>query len=81
MSAPNHVLHICIPDRYRRGEVNDGSAVLNGPLTAEYGAGGADAVGLADITQLRRQYGRNCPRCHEVVQSGTLGGPVDGLMG
>jgi 3-oxocholest-4-en-26-oyl-CoA dehydrogenase alpha subunit len=41
-----------IPDRYRLGEVNDGWAVLNGPLTAEHGAGGADPVGLADITTM-----------------------------
>ena len=41
-----------IPDRYRLGEVNDGWAVLNGPLTAEHGAGGADPVGLADIATM-----------------------------
>jgi alkylation response protein AidB-like acyl-CoA dehydrogenase len=41
-----------ITDRYRLGEVNDGWAVLNGPLTAEHGAGGADPVGLADITTM-----------------------------
>jgi alkylation response protein AidB-like acyl-CoA dehydrogenase len=41
-----------LPDRYRLGEVNDGWAVLNGPLTAEHGAGGADPVGLADITTM-----------------------------
>src|SRR5262245_17125296 len=41
-----------IPDRYRLGEVNDGWQVLNGPLTAEHGAGGADPVGLADVTTM-----------------------------
>jgi 3-oxocholest-4-en-26-oyl-CoA dehydrogenase alpha subunit len=41
-----------IPDRYRLGEVNDGWAVLNGPLTAEHGAGEADPVGLADIATM-----------------------------
>jgi 3-oxocholest-4-en-26-oyl-CoA dehydrogenase alpha subunit len=41
-----------IPDRYRLGEVNDGWAVLNGPLTAEHGAGGSDPVGLADIATM-----------------------------
>jgi alkylation response protein AidB-like acyl-CoA dehydrogenase len=41
-----------LPDRYRLGEVNDGWAVLNGPLTAEHGAGGADPVGLADIATM-----------------------------
>jgi alkylation response protein AidB-like acyl-CoA dehydrogenase len=41
-----------IPDRYRLGEVNEGWAVLNGPLTAEHGAGGADPVGLADIATM-----------------------------
>jgi alkylation response protein AidB-like acyl-CoA dehydrogenase len=41
-----------IPDKYRLGEVNDGWAVLNGPLTAEHGAGGADPVGLADIATM-----------------------------
>ncbi|WP_433621226.1 acyl-CoA dehydrogenase family protein [Nocardia sp. CA-120079] len=38
-----------VPDRYRLGEVNDGWRVLNGPLSAEHGAGGADPNGLADI--------------------------------
>jgi alkylation response protein AidB-like acyl-CoA dehydrogenase len=41
-----------IPDRYRLGEVNDGWAVLNGPLSAEHGAGGADPAGLADIATM-----------------------------
>jgi alkylation response protein AidB-like acyl-CoA dehydrogenase len=41
-----------IPDRYRLGEVNDGWAVLNGPLSAEHGAGEADPVGLADIATM-----------------------------
>ena len=41
-----------IPDRYRLGEVNDGWAVLNGPLSAEHGVGDADPVGLADITTM-----------------------------
>jgi 3-oxocholest-4-en-26-oyl-CoA dehydrogenase alpha subunit len=38
-----------IPDMYRLGEVNDGWAVLNGPLSAEHGARGPDRHGLADI--------------------------------
>ncbi|WP_024802917.1 acyl-CoA dehydrogenase family protein [Nocardia sp. BMG51109] len=38
-----------IPDRYRLGEVNDGWRVLNGPLSAEHGAGGPDPDGLTDI--------------------------------
>jgi 3-oxocholest-4-en-26-oyl-CoA dehydrogenase alpha subunit len=41
-----------IPNRYRLGEVNDGWAVLNGPLSAEHGAGGADPAGLADIATM-----------------------------
>jgi alkylation response protein AidB-like acyl-CoA dehydrogenase len=41
-----------IPDRYRLGEVNDGWAVLNGPLSAEHGAGGADPAGLVDIATM-----------------------------
>ena len=41
-----------IPDRYRLGEVNDGWAVLHGPLSAEHGVGDADPVGLADITTM-----------------------------
>jgi alkylation response protein AidB-like acyl-CoA dehydrogenase len=41
-----------IPDRYRLGEVNDGWAVLNGPLSAEHGADGADPAGLADIATM-----------------------------
>ena len=39
-----------IPDKYRLGDVNDGWTVLSGPLAAEHGAGGADPVGLADIS-------------------------------
>jgi 3-oxocholest-4-en-26-oyl-CoA dehydrogenase alpha subunit len=38
-----------IPDLYRLGDVNDGWAVLNGPLSAEHGARGPDRHGLADI--------------------------------
>jgi alkylation response protein AidB-like acyl-CoA dehydrogenase len=38
-----------VADRYRLGEVNDGWRVLNGPLSAEHGAGGADPEGLSDI--------------------------------
>ncbi len=38
-----------VPDRYRLGEVNDGWRVLNGPLSAEHGAGGQHPDGLADI--------------------------------
>ncbi len=38
-----------VPDRYRLGEVNDGWAVLSGPLSAEHGADGPDPAGLADI--------------------------------
>jgi alkylation response protein AidB-like acyl-CoA dehydrogenase len=38
-----------IPDRYRLGEINDGWAVLSGPLSAEHGADGPDPAGLADI--------------------------------
>ena len=41
-----------IPDRYRLGDVNEGWAVLNGPLSAEHGAGGADPAGLADIATM-----------------------------
>jgi alkylation response protein AidB-like acyl-CoA dehydrogenase len=41
-----------IPDRYRLGEVNEGWAVLNGPLSAEHGSGGSDPVGLADIATM-----------------------------
>jgi alkylation response protein AidB-like acyl-CoA dehydrogenase len=41
-----------IPDRYRLGEVNDGWAVLNGPLSAEHGSDGADPAGLADIATM-----------------------------
>ena len=73
MSAPNHVLHICIPDRYRRGEVNDGSAVLNGPLTAEYGAGGADAVGQADITTMGSFGANTAETAHAVTRSSSPG--------
>jgi alkylation response protein AidB-like acyl-CoA dehydrogenase len=38
-----------VPDIYRLGDVNDGWAVLNGPLSAEHGARGPDPHGLADI--------------------------------
>ena len=38
-----------IPDTYRLGDVNDGWAVLSGPLAAEHGARGPDRHGLADI--------------------------------
>ena len=41
-----------IPDRYRLGEVNDGWAVLNGPLSTEHGARGPDPTGLADIATM-----------------------------
>jgi alkylation response protein AidB-like acyl-CoA dehydrogenase len=41
-----------IPDRYRLGEVNDGWAVLNGPLSAEHGSDGPDPMGLADIATM-----------------------------
>jgi alkylation response protein AidB-like acyl-CoA dehydrogenase len=41
-----------IPDQYRLGEVNEGWAVLNGPLSAEHGSRGADPVGLADIATM-----------------------------
>jgi 3-oxocholest-4-en-26-oyl-CoA dehydrogenase alpha subunit len=41
-----------IPDRYRLGDVNDGWTVLNGPLSAEHGAGPADPVGLKDIATM-----------------------------
>jgi 3-oxocholest-4-en-26-oyl-CoA dehydrogenase alpha subunit len=41
-----------IPDRYRLGDVNDGWAVLNGPLAAEHGAGGPDPAGLADVATM-----------------------------
>ncbi|WP_329407730.1 acyl-CoA dehydrogenase family protein [Nocardia vinacea] len=41
---------VYVPDRYRLGEVNDGWTVLNGPLTAEHGAGGVDPEGLSDIS-------------------------------
>lgn len=43
---------VCVPDRYRLGEVNDRWAVLNGPLSAEHGSGGADPAGLADIATM-----------------------------
>jgi 3-oxocholest-4-en-26-oyl-CoA dehydrogenase alpha subunit len=38
-----------IPDVYRLGDVNDGWAVLNGPLSAEHGDRGPDRHGLADV--------------------------------
>lgn len=41
---------VYVPDRYRLGEVNDGWTVLNGPLAAEHGAGGADPEGLKDVS-------------------------------
>jgi 3-oxocholest-4-en-26-oyl-CoA dehydrogenase alpha subunit len=41
-----------IPDRYRLGDVNDGWAVLNGPLSAEHGSDGPDPAGLADIATM-----------------------------
>jgi 3-oxocholest-4-en-26-oyl-CoA dehydrogenase alpha subunit len=41
-----------VSDRYRLGDVNAGWAVLNGPLTAEHGAGPADPVGLKDIATM-----------------------------
>lgn len=41
-----------VPDRYRLGEVDDGWQVLNGPLSAEHGAGGPDPEGLADIAMM-----------------------------
>jgi 3-oxocholest-4-en-26-oyl-CoA dehydrogenase alpha subunit len=44
--------NVRIPDRYRLGDVNDGWAVLNGPLSAEHGADGADPAGLADIATM-----------------------------
>ena len=56
---------ICIPDRYRLGEVNDGWAVLNGPLTAEYGACGAGCGRpgrYRDDGQLRCQDGCSANR-------------------
>jgi alkylation response protein AidB-like acyl-CoA dehydrogenase len=41
-----------VPDRYRMGGVNDGWAVLRGPLDAEHGAG-SDTDVLADVSQGR----------------------------
>ncbi|MFW0785825.1 acyl-CoA dehydrogenase family protein [Gordonia sp. CPCC 206044] len=41
-----------IPDRYRLGEVNDGWAVLSGPLAAEHGAVDSADAGLTDITTM-----------------------------
>ncbi|PAK28038.1 hypothetical protein CJD44_00925 [Streptomyces sp. alain-838] len=41
-----------VPDRYRLGAVNEGWAVLRGPLDAEHGAG-RETDGLADVCQGR----------------------------
>ncbi|WAC57061.1 acyl-CoA dehydrogenase family protein [Gordonia sp. SL306] len=41
-----------MPDRYRLGDVDDGWAVLSGPLAAEHGATDRADVGLSDITTM-----------------------------
>ncbi|WP_100521052.1 acyl-CoA dehydrogenase family protein [Mycobacteroides abscessus] len=41
-----------IPDLYRVGDVNDGWAVLSGPLASEHGANDPASHGLADITTM-----------------------------
>lgn len=44
-----------IPDRYRLGEVNDGWAVLRGPLDTEHGVVDAAGDGLDDVSILQHQ--------------------------
>ncbi|SEE58461.1 acyl-CoA dehydrogenase family protein [Jiangella alba] len=45
-----HLDDVRVPDRYRLGEVNDGWAVLRGPLDAEHSIGPGDDDGLDDAS-------------------------------
>ncbi|MGW5072773.1 acyl-CoA dehydrogenase family protein [Rhodococcus sp. NPDC004095] len=46
---------IRVDDRYRLGEVNEGWAVLRGPLDTEHGVVDADTDGLQDVSILQHQ--------------------------
>ncbi|NED60157.1 acyl-CoA dehydrogenase, partial [Streptomyces sp. SID10244] len=44
-----------VPDKYRLGEVNDGWAVLRGPLDTEHGVSAPNSDGLEDVSILQHQ--------------------------
>lgn len=69
-----------VPDRYRLGGVNDGWAVLNGPLSAEHGAGQADPAGLADIATMG-SFGATMAETADIVAAAAAQPGPDGCCG
>jgi 3-oxocholest-4-en-26-oyl-CoA dehydrogenase alpha subunit len=65
-----------VPDIYRLGDVDDGWAVLNGPLSAEHGARGPDPHGLADIA-IMSGFGTTMETAADAVMAtAARGGPA-----